>query len=236
MIGTVVTPPALGYLDVQIPGQPVPSRVVSTRAVDAAQAGDSVILWAEGSQLYAIALLGVSTVKPAPPPATTGEVIPATVETRTTVTGSSVLAPSWTGTWRAGAWRPDTTDLYQGDWTGRGLNTGGAFIDGWDAVGTITEARVHMARLSNSGESAAQAPTMLLLGSARGAAPTTLASSAGPALAWGQVSEWVVPAGWLSQMQSGAATGIGISSGSASPYVALGGSSIWMTVDWERTN
>lgn len=238
-IGTVRAVPSGGMVSVSIPGQVDPVLVPATRDVASAVVGDTVVVVIDQSQMWAVGLLG--TAPPPPPPVEIEPEVaatpPRTVEQVSVIRGTQVLTPTWTGTWRAGAWRGDTSDLFQGDFTGRGLNQGAAFIDGADAVGRITAANLHIEREPNAGATAAQTPTIVLLGSARSnsAFPSVISQTAGPALAWGASADWALPAGWLTHLQSGAATGLGIRIDTRDPYMKLAGSRLWLTVSWERT-
>lgn len=238
IVGTITQAPAGGEVSVLLPGKTAADVVPCLRSMTGAQVGDSVLVLMAGSQAWAVGVLGaVPPPRPPDPLATVDDAPPTSVEMRRTVTGRAALTPSWTGTWRAGGWRSDTQDLFQGDWSGRGLNAGAAFIDGLDALGVLTEVTIHLERVSGAGASASQAPTMVLLGSGKSAGwPTVLASAAGPALAWGTSTDWEVPTSWLSLMQSGAATGVGIQTSTAQPYIKISGSRLWATATWERTS
>lgn len=148
---------------------------------------------------------------------------------------SEALRPQWSGSWRDGAWRTDTSDLYQGDYTGRGINSGGCW---WGRLPSgLLSAVVTLVRNAGAGAGGALSPTMTLLaGTSRPAgAATVLSSVAGPAIARGKSAQWTVPAGWLAQLDAGTAGGIGITSGgSASPYLALVASGVGMTLALSR--
>lgn len=148
---------------------------------------------------------------------------------------SEALRPQWSGSWRGGAWRTDTSDLYQGDYTGRGINSGACW---WGRLPSgLLSAVVTLVRNAGAGAGGALSPTMTLLaGTSRPAgAATVLASVVGPAIERGKSAQWTVPAGWLAQMDAGTAGGIGITSGgSASPYLALVASGVGMTLALSR--
>lgn len=141
------------------------------------------------------------------------------------------LRPTFSGSFRAGSWRTDTSDLYQGDWTGRGINSGGCW---WGKLpASLSAATLTLVRSSAAGSGAALAPTLTLLaGTSRPAgAPSVLASVAGPALLRGKSAPWPVPGAWLALMAAGTAGGIGCTSGaSTSPYLALVASGVGMTL------
>ena len=142
--------------------------------------------------------------------------------------------PVWSGSWRSGSWRSDTSDLYQGDYTGRGVNIGGCW---WGRLpSSIRDGKVTLARASGAGIAAGQIPTMALLaGTNRPAgAPTIIATAAGPRLTRsgaGSSADWVIPADWITRLAAGTAGGIGITSGgSRDPYLALDASGRGMTL------
>ena len=93
-------------------------------------------------------------------------------------------------------------------------------------------ARLLLGELRSSGRLGTMA---LLAGSGPAGAPAILATAAGPALLRGESADWVVPAGWIPQLASGAAEGIGITSGgSKTPYVVLIASGVGMTLALSR--
>lgn len=227
MIGVVASVPTNGRVSCRLPGQEAAVSVAAGRSVNGAMPGDTVLIISDGKALFAIELLGTGPAPEPPPEEVT--VQPVTTEMRMVTRGTVALAASRTGTWRNGAWRDDTDDLWTGNLSGRGDNTGAAFIDGFDAVGTVQVATLHLECAQGSG-----ALTVLLLVSSwePDVFPATLASSEGPTVAAGSVSEWAVPDEWLPLLQSGAAAGFGIQSSSD---VMLSGPRTWATVDWERT-
>lgn len=210
-----------------IVGHPGPVPVL--RHVTAIAVGDTAVVQVEGGQAWVIGVLGIAP-PPAPetrPPDVAPPTVPPTGPTSVT------LRPSWSGSWRGGAWRSDTSDLYQGDYTGRGINTGGCW---WDLPAGVTSAVLTTVR-GQGGAGAATAPTMALLaGSGPAGAPAILATAAGPALLRGESADWVVPVGWIPQLASGAAEGIGITSGgSKTPYLVLIASGVGMTLTVSTT-
>ena len=211
----------------------IPAPVPALRHVTSIAVGDTAVVIQQGGQAWLVGVMGVEPppaspvvpppsedqdvviTPPAPPPAT-----PVTIQ----------LRPTFSGSYRAGAWRGDTSDLYQGDYTGRGINTGGCW---WGPLpSSILSATLRLER-GDAGAGAATAPTLCLLaGVARpGGAPTIRASVAGPALARGRGTDWAVPAAWISQLAAGTAGGIGCTSGgSRTPYVSLLASGVGMTL------
>ena len=135
------------------------------------------------------------------------------------------LAPTTTGTYRGG-WRSDTNDLFQGDWTGRGANTGfagfGSKIKALRADTTRTRTvRVKCKRLSG-GSYSGQTPTFWTTsqGSRPGGNVTRLDSTSGPSLTIGETDTFDLPADMRDDLLTGTAKGLAIYSGS-SPYIKI---------------
>lgn len=182
---------------------------------------DDVVVVARAAQSgWVLGALGTTAAAvpagdPAPPPR------PAAA-----TSGTETFTASSSGTYRGSAWRSDTAGLYQGDWTGRGVNRGGAWYGRGPAAlaGTATAATVRLHRLAG-GSAAAQTPTLTLLaGTARPAgAPSVLRTAAGPAMSVGQVVEHELPLVWAQDLIDGVAGGIGCYVAGSSPYVHLAG-------------
>jgi hypothetical protein len=194
--------------------------------------GDVVLVLRAGSAGWVLGAFGTqpgAPVAPKPPDPPQG------------TAGSNTFLPNFTGTYRGG-WRGDTSDLYQGDWTSRGINTGAGFY-GFQAKGlgnaTANAVSVHITR-GEGGTGAAQAPTLVLLGPAGPSAPPqVLASQAGPALSIGQGADVTLPNSWGQQLIAATADGVGIYVNSASPYVQVKGrnadaASMALRIDWSR--
>lgn len=190
-------------------------------------AGDLVKVDRQSGSQVVVGAYGAGVAPPPPPPdPTTPPPPPPPSEKRT---GTDPVAPAFSGTYRSG-WRGDTADLYEGDYSGRGLNFGAAFYaDGIQSLpGSLTAGRLKLVR-AQAGTFGALAPTICLLaGKTRpGGIPTILATATGPALktgttqaAWGR-ADWSIPSGWLAQLDSGAAGGFGIWVNSRDPYIRL---------------
>lgn len=188
--------------------------------------GDVVLMVRSGGALYCVGALNATPPpNPDPPPTPRPPSAPARPTSRT-----RSFRPVSTGSFRSGSWRGDTSDLYQGDWTGRGQNFGAAhYGNGPSALrGTAVRARLHVRRLSGAGNAAAVAPRMRLLSQRRqgSSAPNELAATPGPALRFGQSTVWTMPTSWAEALLSGAAGGIGIGGGSAG-YMGLMGPARW---------
>lgn len=209
----------------------LPGLIPVMRHVSLAVNDVAVAMMAAG-RFWVVGVLGESAPV-GPPPEGTPEpgqmvIVPGSAPASS---GSTPLRPTWSGSWRAGSWRPDTSDLYQGDYTGRGVQSGACW---WGALpDDLSAAKLRLERLDGAGSGAALAPTLTLLaGTSRPAgAATVLDSVAGPALERGKGADWTVPAGWLAQLNAKTAGGIGITSGgSASPYLGLSASGVGMTL------
>lgn len=235
LVGTITGVYVAGFLAVKVPGSPRPVRVSAGRQLSSAVLGEQVLVAVEGSRMWATVLLGTG---PVAAQSDVDPVVTAPPETKTTITGSEACAPTWTGTYRAGSWRPDTSELYQGDWTGRGINRGAAFYGRKPAgLGKLTSGKVYLKRLT-AGSSAAQRPTVVLLGakSKPSGWPAVVYDEPGPLLSIGEGNWWSLPSAWLSKLDSGAAGGIGIYVGSSAPYVRLKGSAMTLKLSWTRTS
>lgn len=223
---------------VEVGGEALPPIQLARHLHDpaAAAAGDACLI---GEHLGARVVIGVlgTAAAPPPPPPDPDQDEDVTDKPPDVVTGSTPVRPVWTGSYRGG-WRGDTADLYQGDWTGRGIQTGAAFygpgIRAWDFIAGLTTL---LRRIRGAGVSTAQRPTMALLaGDTRpGSTPTILATTPGPLLAPGDEHGWAWPTGWVEQVQDGTAGGLGITSGgSRTPYIGLtsSGGGMTTTVHW----
>lgn len=185
--------------------------------------GDTVLVLREGpAGGYVLGRLGQPAAPPPLPPTPPAPVVPTAVER------TAVVLPGWTGTYRGGSWR-DTAQVYQGDWSGHGWNTGAAYYgDQLYALGADLAAPASATltyRRGRGGVYAAQAPTFQLLAerSRPAGAPTRTAAAAGTAVAVDAVATWTVPASWVAQLLAGTAGGIGVHVDAASPYIVLTG-------------
>jgi hypothetical protein len=145
------------------------------------------------------------------------------------------LTPSVTDTYRGG-WRSDTNNLYQGDWTGRGINTGfagfGAKIVGLRADTTRSRiVRVQARRLSG-GVYAAVTPTWWT--TSQGSKPagnvTRLNADAGTSLTIGETDSFDLAATLRDQLLVGTARGLAIFVSGTSPYCQIEGASLRVLV------
>ena len=191
-----------------------------TKANERPVVGDVVLLQRTAGTLVCVGVVGSNVAVPEIPdpddPATNP---PPPDPTFTTVT----LSPRATGTARSGSVRGDTTQLYQGDWTGRGWNSGQATYSANHLSGTVTRAVLSMRRL-DAGSYSGQAPTMRIMaqGSLTGT-PTWQDVATGPTMKVNQSASWVMPTIWGQSLVDGSSGGLGIHVDSSSPYIRLAG-------------
>jgi hypothetical protein len=217
-----------GMVMVRIPGAPADVLAQATWQLDGVTSGCQVLLAHQGGRLWAVALVGAKGTKPAT--GTDGDAPPLPPEMVGGWGGESTLTPSWSGTWRGGAWRTDTQNVMQGD-PGGGACTGAAF---WPASawGALRWADLSLTRLA--GGTSAQAPlTMALLaGPAGDVWPAVLATADGPTLTVGDTAAWDIPDTWMPPLTSGEAGGIGIVG--TAPAI-IDGARMDLHIGWERT-
>lgn len=216
--------------------------------------GDTLLATRQGSAWWAIARLfdaptpaELSPTPPAPAGAEdAGDPDPAPAPKPTTTTGSLVVPPTATRTYRGGSWRTDTDDLVQGDYGGFGLNTGCAFYGTKPRSlkgATVTSATIRVRR-TTGGFYAAQTATLRLVTQASkpSGAPTLTSSTTGPSLKVGATNDYfAIPTSWAQAMVNGTAGGLAIHIGSSTPYIRLAGRSKWspsltMTIKWKRVS
>lgn len=207
-------------------------------------AGDAILVakYGDRAQWVAVARLGVSappivTIDPAPAPPPPKPVI---------TTGSLVVSPVETRSYRSGKWRTDNDDVYQGQYGGNGNHTGCAFYGTKPrslAGATVTRAVIKVRRLDAGGLNAAQNTTMRLVAERfRPAdAPTLGSVDPGPSLRRGETdNSFDIDPSWAQAMVDGSAGGIGFFDGSGSPYVIFAGRGSWsaaftLTIYWKRS-
>lgn len=187
------------------------------------RAGDVAVMVRSANRLWMLGVHGAPVAVPDPddPNEAPSEENPKPPDAPTTTTVR--LSPTATGTARGGSVRPDTGDLYQGDWTGRGINSGMAVYRARQLSGVVASCSVRIKRL-DAGVFAAAAPTLRLMaqGSLVGS-PTWQAEQVGPALKAGESRTVALPTSWGQALINGTAGGIGIHVLSNSPYVRLAG-------------
>lgn len=198
--------------------------------------GDQVLVLLRGQGGYVVGALGSA---PPPPPAPEDPVNPwKPPPPEDPVKGSDPFKPVFTGSYRGG-WRGDTRNLYQGDWSGRGVNTGAAYF-GLGPRGlrgaTATRVRITLERLSG-GIYGGQSPTLRLLTDKKkpaGAPAEVGPSTAGPSLDIGERRTFDLPVAWGQSMIDGNSGGVGIRVAGSSPYIQLNGARIVLRIDWRK--
>jgi hypothetical protein len=164
----------------------------------------------------------------------------------TTVTGTTVISPVETRSYRSGGWRSDNDDVYQGQYAGNGNHTGCAFYGNKPrslSGVTVTSARIKVRRPDAGGMNAAQATTLrqVTQKTRPAGAPTLTGSTAGPSLRRGQTTNsFAIPTSWGQDFVDGNAGGLAVYESDGSPYVILAGRSRWsaaftMTISWQRS-
>lgn len=241
----------------------VPGREPITGYATAAKSGDTVSVWINGTTVtvkcardispgqndvllidrsgmfwVATARLGTAAVTPPPTNGSAPDPKPSVV------TGSSNFGPVETRSYRSTGWRFDNDDIYQGQYGGNGNHTGCAFYGSGPrslAGATVTAAAIQVRRHNGGGITAAQGTTLWQVTQATrpGGAPTLSASTAGPALAWGQATAFNIPTSWGQALVDGTIGGLAIFDGSSSPYVILDGRghygpSFTLIINWRR--
>jgi hypothetical protein len=160
------------------------------------------------------------------------------------VTGTTVIAPIETRTYRNGAWKKDTSDLWQGN-VGGGLNTGVAFFG--EQVrqlkgSTINRVRMNVTRIPGGSVSAQTSTLWLVTQKKRPSGAATLTSSTtGPVLAVGESNpNFDVPTAWITSMANNTAGGLALYDADGSPVMRFAGigthsPAFTLTIDWQRT-
>lgn len=216
--------------------------------------GQSVMLQRIGSNWFVVGVIPAVPVAAPPPPAIppdrppTDTPPPPKPKVRT---GTLVVVPVSTATYRAGKWRSDTghsvdsADTYQGNWgSGLGINTGCAFYGGKPTSlkgATVTRIAIKMRRIQG-GVFGGQTMTLRLITQSRRptGAPSLNESTAGPRLAvGGSVSTFILPNSWGTLLINGSRGGIGCFVSGSSPYIVTAGRGSWssawvLSISWRR--
>lgn len=203
-------------------------------------AGDVLML-----VLFAAQWFAVGRAYAAAPGDTALDNVPPPPPKPATVTGTTVVSPVETRSYRSGKWRTDNDDVYQGQYGGNGNHTGCAFYGNKPrslSGVTVTSARIKVRRPDAGGMNAAQATTLrqVVQKTRPGGAPTLTGSTAGPSLRRGQTTNsFAIPTGWGQDFVDGVAGGLAVYDSSGSPYVILAGRGRWsaaftLTLNWTR--
>jgi hypothetical protein len=178
--------------------------------------GDCVLLQVADRRMFVVGKLSHPT-SPAPlPPAPGGD-----------TAGTTVFPATAAGTYLAGVWRTDRTDVIQGPEAGGQANVGvWCYADipaGTLAGATVTAGQVWLRRWPNTPAATVTAGLILHELAAPGAPPTVLDTAAVPALPAGWAG-WVdLPTGWVADIVNPAssARGVGVSVAAAADYATF---------------
>ncbi len=212
---------------------------------------DVVIVSRYGSSRWVVAITALSSGSGGEEeqPKSVGDVAPnPKQETRT---GTLVVKPVATSTYRNGKWRNDGNpvnafDTFQGRYSKSsfGRQTGCAFYGSRPrniAGATVTKVTVRVKRL-RAGVFASRAPNLRLVNqSTRPSGAPTLEGSVfkGPDLRVGESRTYQLPDSWGQALVDGDSGGIAMHINSDGPYIAFAGknslSSAWtLRIDWKR--
>jgi hypothetical protein len=212
--GVIMSTAVDGMVTVLLAGASVPVGASIPR--DLTVAVDDLVLVGTDAGTWVLVRLGTGTLWTIPPDMATWTP-PAPGRSQ------EAVSPVGSGSWRGGAWRSDTSQLYCGDWSGKGVNQGGVWYGtGFRGRGTLSGLKVPLIRRAG-GVNGAQTPTMLLLpnDTRPGSWSAPVATVAGPALSINVWTDWYPPGAWLTALENGSAGGIGIGQAGASPYIVI---------------
>lgn len=161
------------------------------------------------------------------------------------INGTTTFLPRRTATYRAGKWRTDTDDLYQGQTGSQGNQTGCAFYGTQLktlAGATVLSAFLKAERLAAGKTHTAQATTLrhVTENAKPSGAPTVGGSYDGPDLSVGSTrTRIVLDTTLVTAMIAGTYGGLAIFDSGGSPYVRLAGKSHYaasfaITIAWQR--
>lgn len=227
-----------GVISIRIGSKIVPAQCPQDLSV---AVHDPVIVGKVGSQYYVIQryYTAVGNIEPSEvdePPSS-----PCVIDGKTT------FRPRSTGSYRAGRWRTDTDDIYQGEHGSQGNQTGCAFYGTQIAAAlggaTVLSATLKAKRLSTGGSHKALPTTLVHVGqnTKPSGAPTIGGSYTGPNLTVDTTRTTIVVDTTLAQaLVDGTYGGLGIHDASGSPYVRLSGlthysAAFALTISWQRS-
>jgi hypothetical protein len=160
------------------------------------------------------------------------------------VTGTRVISPKETRSYRSGGWRTDNDNVYQGQYGGNGNHIGAVFYGGTPRSldgATVTSATIRVRRPNSGGAYAAQATTLRLMTESTKPAgsPTLTSSTSGPSLRRGETETFTIPDSWAQALVDGTAGGLAVYEADGSPYVILSGRGDYgpaftLTINWTR--
>jgi hypothetical protein len=238
LTGTAESTVSSGQATVRVGDTSVVAEVV--RGLSLA-VGDVVLIARQGSRMWVTALL-YTTAPPAPEIPND----PAPPPKPATVTGTLVVTPTYTGTFRDGKWRTDDPDVFQGRFGGSafGRNTGAAFYGTKPqslSGAAVTKATIRVRRLE-AGVYGSQTATLWLVTQASkpAGAPTRTSSTTGPSLAINRETTFTIPDSWAQAMVDGTSGGLAVHVDADSPYMQFAGRASWspawtLSITWSRT-
>lgn len=232
-VGTATSVVSAGALQVSVGGQVFDAKALRGVTVSV---GDPVLVARSGSSAWAVSATTATT-----PSAVTSD--PSPVPKPASTSGSLVVTPTSTGTWRS-EWL-DVDTVSQGPQGALANATGAVFYGRAPAAlkgATVTSATVQIRRLAG-GPSAAAAPVLrLVTEAARPSGPPTLTlSTAGPSLAAGQADiAYPVPTTWAAAIVAGTAGGLAVFDPAGATLLKYAGRTDWaaawtMTINWTRS-
>lgn len=208
-------------------------------------AGDPVVVGRAGSRWIVLGRFGTAAATVPEDAVEKDDPVP------TAITGTLVCAPVETRSYRpAGpgpAWRTDTTDVVQGQYSGLGNSTGCAFYGTKPrslAGATVTSASIRVRRITGGDYAARTATLRLVTETTRpSGAPTLGSSTTGPSLAVNTTNTaFAIPTSWAQAMVDGTAGGLAVYEADGSPYMRFAGkgssalTGAWtLTIKYRRT-
>jgi hypothetical protein len=186
---------------------------------------DPVLILRQGTRAWVIASLkaGVASGGAGPAP-----IVPPPQPDTGPQTGTATFTPTGAATYRSGTRRTDTSDLYQGDWTGRGNNTG-AWVYGGAPKATLAGKKIAAARMwmrrGAGGSGAAVSPVLGTIAETAlpGGTPAVTGAANLSAIGIGQGAWLDITAARADALVNGAAGGLAIASSGTAQYLSIDG-------------
>lgn len=254
-VGYAASTVSSGACSVYVNGIAFTARVLS--GVSGIGIGTPVLLAKAGSSWFVTGVVPAAPALPSVPdqgayPSWRGDIPPD--PSRASVSGSLVVHPVSTASYRDGRWRTDiglvdAADVVQGRYIGSsdGVSTGCVFYGTKAQVlagATVTSATLKARRVWGGDPGPVTAALWCLTETARPAgAPTLNETTAGPTLrAIGSPMEndaFAIPTSWATAMVAGTRGGVAIYVPTDDPYMVLAGIGSWtaafaLTINWTR--
>lgn len=198
--------------------------------------GDVVLFARQGSQWWVL-----QRMFSAAPAAQTND--PAPTPKPAITTGSLVVVPVETRSYRSSGWRTDNDSVYEGQYGGWGNHTGCAFYGTKPKSltgATVTSAKVQVKRMSGGDFAAVTGSLVKITQATRPAgAPTVTGGTSVTLPAVGSTSTLTVPTAYAQALVDGTVGGLGLYVGGGSPYARTAGRADWsaawtLTIGWQR--